>query len=1019
MTVTARTHPSGPVAEMFAQRIRGLEERTLQARATRSYPAERERPEEDCGLRTPFQRDRDRIVHSKAFRRLKHKTQVFVAPEGDHYRTRLTHTLEVTQVSRTVARALGLNEDLTEAIGLGHDLGHPPFGHIGEDVIDRCLQRRFGRRFKHHEHSLRVVERLERDGAGLNLTRPVRDGILGHSGRAQLPQTLEGRIVRLLDRVAYINHDIDDAVRAGVLDERDLPREPIAALGATGAQRIDFLVHDVVEQSARAGDDIVQSADAARGDVVPARLHVRARLPRARRARRARQDPPRADDAVRPLRRPPGADPAAAAGGRGRPRRPRHRLPRRHDGPLLHPSLRGSDRPRRLRAVSRFTPDSKERVRDAVDMIALVSGKTELRRAGVNSYFGRCPFHDERTGSFHVRPEEKHYHCFGCGESGDPFDFVMQLDGLDFRGALESLASRFGVTLELEDEDPMARARRERRDRLHALLDRAAGYYARYLWESAEAAPARDYLARRGLEQRTLRAFRVGFSPSAWDKMLLGSRQAGFSEEELLATGLAQRSKQRPGSYYDRFRGRIMFPLANARGRVVGFGARAMRDNQPPKYLNSSDGEVFHKSQQLFGIDLARRPAARAGTIVLAEGYTDVIALHQAGIENAVGVMGTSLTEEQARELERTARTLVLALDADGAGQEAMVRASRIAAGRRLELRVARLADGMDPADLVQQQGPGAVRELVAKSVPFVSFHVDKILSGSDLSDAEAKDRTIAELGPVLAAQPPSVLREELIGRIAGRLGIDRALTAQLLERAAASAASAPPEPAPQEAREAAAAPDPSPGPGPEWHDPGPEEPWGGPDPADEAAYWASRSGEDDAAYAAAADAGQVASTRAPVAVRVDARQAKLEREFLVLCIALPREGGQALARVDVEQHLLDPVSRRAVAHMSAVPGRLDALADPSPEDDSALPPADDAELRAFVTQLRELAARSSAMGASLEHAEALLELSRINRAMAAARAAGTGGIYELKRAQGAVRAQLGKLQDQIQASAG
>lgn len=262
MTTAARTHPTGPVAEAFETRVREQEERALAPRATRSYPAERERPDADCGLRTPFQRDRDRIVHCKAFRRLKHKTQVFVAPEGDHYRTRLTHTLEVTQISRTVARALGLNEDLTEAIGLGHDLGHPPFGHIGEDVIDRCLRQRFGRRFRHHEHSLRVVERLERDGVGLNLTAPVRDGILCHSGRAPQPRTLEGGIVRLLDRVAYINHDIDDAIRAGVLDERDLPPEPIAVLGSTGPQRIDALVHDVVEHSARAGDAIVQGATA-------------------------------------------------------------------------------------------------------------------------------------------------------------------------------------------------------------------------------------------------------------------------------------------------------------------------------------------------------------------------------------------------------------------------------------------------------------------------------------------------------------------------------------------------------------------------------------------------------------------------------------------------------------------------------------------------------------------------------------------------------------------------------------
>jgi dGTPase len=250
-------HPAGPVAATFADRIRQREERELAPGATRSYPAQRQREEPDCGLRTPFQRDRDRIVHCKAFRRLKHKTQVFVAPAGDHYRTRLTHTLEVTQISRTVARALSLNEDLAEAIGLGHDLGHPPFGHVGEDALDRCLSDRFGLSFMHHEHSLRVVDTLERDGLGLNLTEPVRDGILGHSGRAPEPSTLEGRIVRLMDRVAYINHDIDDALRAGLLSPDDLPARPIEILGDSGSRRIDMLVHDLVEHSARAGD-IVQ-----------------------------------------------------------------------------------------------------------------------------------------------------------------------------------------------------------------------------------------------------------------------------------------------------------------------------------------------------------------------------------------------------------------------------------------------------------------------------------------------------------------------------------------------------------------------------------------------------------------------------------------------------------------------------------------------------------------------------------------------------------------------------------------
>jgi len=250
---TTSTHPTGKVADAFAARIAAREQADLSSLATRSYPATRRMPEPDCGLRTPFQRDRDRIVHSKAFRRLKHKTQVFVLPVGDHYRTRLTHTLEVTQVSRTVARALALNEDLVEAIGLGHDLGHPPFGHIGEDVLDKCLARRFGEKFWHNEQSLRVVDVLERDGIGLNLTDPVRDGIVGHSGRASEPITQEGSIVRLVDRIAYLNHDIDDAVRAGVIEPNDLPAGPIAILGQTGSKRIDTLVHDLVEHSAQAG----------------------------------------------------------------------------------------------------------------------------------------------------------------------------------------------------------------------------------------------------------------------------------------------------------------------------------------------------------------------------------------------------------------------------------------------------------------------------------------------------------------------------------------------------------------------------------------------------------------------------------------------------------------------------------------------------------------------------------------------------------------------------------------------
>ncbi len=221
--------------------------------AVRSYETRgRLRPEEECGVRTPFQRDRDRILHSKPFRRLKGKTQVFIDPAGDHYRTRMTHTLETAGIARVVARALRLNEDLTEAIGLGHDTGHPPFGHAGEEELDRCLLERFGVGFRHNEQSLRIAEQL-------NLTVEVRDGILTHTGPRE-PETLEGKIVRLVDRVAYINHDIDDAIRFGIFDAGELPRAEIELLGKTGARRIDTLVHDLVESSALAGD-VVQSEE--------------------------------------------------------------------------------------------------------------------------------------------------------------------------------------------------------------------------------------------------------------------------------------------------------------------------------------------------------------------------------------------------------------------------------------------------------------------------------------------------------------------------------------------------------------------------------------------------------------------------------------------------------------------------------------------------------------------------------------------------------------------------------------
>jgi DNA primase len=436
--------------------------------------------------------------------------------------------------------------------------------------------------------------------------------------------------------------------------------------------------------------------------------------------------------------------------------------------------------------VALYTNDSKERVRDAVDMADLVSSRTELKRAGVNRLTGLCPFHEERTPSFGINPAEKVYHCFGCQASGDAFTFVMETEGVDFKGALELLADRYKVTLELEDEDSGAAEQRQQRDRLLTLLERTAAFYVRQLWESGEAAKARAYLHERGLQEPTLRKFRVGYAPSAWDTVLNASRRAGFGNRELYDAGLAQKS-QKTGRIYDRFRSQIIFPLADARGRVRGFAGRTMGgpDDRRPKYVNSPESDLFHKRSQLFAADLARAPAAKAGSVVAAEGYTDVIAMHQVGVRNSVAIMGTAMTEEQVGELARLAPVVALALDADSAGQDAMLRAAGLAARRKVELRVVELPPGEDPADLVKRAGGEEIERRVAASVPFVRFRVLRALESGDLRSAEGKDRVLADLRGVFATLAPSALREELLRIVADRMDLSQELLSSLLTGAA------------------------------------------------------------------------------------------------------------------------------------------------------------------------------------------------------------------------------------------
>jgi DNA primase len=596
-----------------------------------------------------------------------------------------------------------------------------------------------------------------------------------------------------------------------------------------------------------------------------------------------------------------------------------------------------------------YTSESRDRVRDAVDFVELVSARTELRRAGPARMEGLCPFHDERTPSFGIDPVQKVYHCFGCQASGDVFTFVQETDGVDFKGALELLAERYGVELQREQEDPREAERRKRRERLLELLKRTAAYYERYLSESSEASQAREYLHGRGLQEQVLREFRVGYAPSAWDRMLRASRKGGYSNREIYDAGLAQRSKQ-TGQLYDRFRARIMFPLSDMRGRVLGFGARAIRDGRGPKYLNTSDNELYHKGLHLYGADLARAHAARAGRVILCEGYTDVIALHQAGMRNAVGLMGTALTAEQVAELARMAQTVLLALDADSAGQAAMLRAAGLAAKRKLELRVVPLPAGADPADLIQRDGAAAIADAVERSVPFVRFRVERVLDSGDHSSPEGRDRMIEELQPVFAQIAPGAMRDELMRIASGRLAVRESVFEQRLASAGGGQ------------RSRAAPRDPA---GPD------RSPAGDRATNGAAAVIAARPGRDDA-----------------------------ERAFLALCLATPADGAPMLASVDLEQDFSSELLRRAARHLRSVDLRrpLESAPGESPGLDA------DPQLKRLLAELLVEAGGGEANPTMLEAQRLQLELARVDRQIQQARGRQSGEVSELAQRKAIVK---------------
>jgi DNA primase len=419
--------------------------------------------------------------------------------------------------------------------------------------------------------------------------------------------------------------------------------------------------------------------------------------------------------------------------------------------------------------MTRIADSSVEAVKAATDIVEVISGRTQLRRSGAR-FTGLCPFHDERTPSFSVSPEKGLYYCFGCSAAGDAVSFVEETEGVDFVGAIEWLAQRFNVPLEYEQASPEQDARRRRRDRLHAVLDAAASFYERYLWESQTGTDARAYLASRGLGEEVCRDYRLGLAARG-GTLARKAAERGFTQQELTGAGLVNRRGN------DYFQGRLLFPIADARGRVVGFQARKLREDDPlqAKYVNSPEGELFRKGDLLYGLDRARTAIAREERALIVEGNTDVLALRQAGLGPVVASMGTALTERQLKELSRLTRKLYLCFDADAAGEAATLRGMDLAAAQGFDVRVVALPPGTDPADAAE-----GFEERLANAESYVLYRVRL-----ELDRAPDRQEAFVHAREILSRFEDSPERQQALRLVADRLDLPRETQAGLVPRRA------------------------------------------------------------------------------------------------------------------------------------------------------------------------------------------------------------------------------------------
>lgn len=434
--------------------------------------------------------------------------------------------------------------------------------------------------------------------------------------------------------------------------------------------------------------------------------------------------------------------------------------------------------------TSRFGDELVARVREANDIVAVVSDYVQLRKAG-NRLIGLCPFHNERTPSFSVSREKQLFYCFGCHAGGNVFTFVMKLEGVDFREAVRRLANRAGIDVAYEDESPVQRAARERRERAYEANELAMAYYKHVLMDTPQGAEARSYLAKRGIGREASEKFGIGYAPQGWNSLVSALAKRGIMPQAAVECGLALADRG-TGRIYDRFRNRVMFPIVNLYGRVIGFGGRA-HDGSSPKYLNSPESAVFSKRMNLYGINLAADSIRGSGKAVLVEGYIDVISSAMVGLPNTVATLGTAMTVEQAKLIARLANEVVLCYDGDAAGSAATVRAVEIAESVGLNARVAPLPGEHDPDSLVRAEGPGALHAAIDGAVPFARYRIEQIVSGVDMSKLESRVRAAEAVIEVLAPVASDVERSEYVREVSDRLSMDPQALAGSVRKAVAA----------------------------------------------------------------------------------------------------------------------------------------------------------------------------------------------------------------------------------------